>query len=261
MLERAVMVYAMGYFMSRVITLTEESANRVVTQLRSPPEMSYLPTITAKLINLQMKQPMQELLDEEVGALLTDLDDLFLKSTRTKASWTESFSAVLILLMCIEAVQTASDGHASTVLSRNKSDAANLSRPAMCQQLDNTLFAHLKDEFHTFYKSHRTRTGQRNEIGFNPLRHGLEIDRDDGTTQEMRELVNQIKQIRTRYGKLNVSVSATELTGVLGTYMSENSKKLFDLHPDLLTDHVAFRKRNSGRLVLLFLNSFFENRR
>ena len=43
----------------------------------------------------------------------------------------------------------------------------------------------------------------------------------------------------------------------LGDKIAEAAEDLsFDPIPDLLTHHIAFRKRNSGRLVSKFLRSF-----
>jgi hypothetical protein len=98
------------------------------------------------------------------------------------------------------------------------------------------------------------------DMVFNPIRDGL-VDRGlnekDGITQPMVTLVNDIKGIMARHSKYNYYDSGGEKLIFAGGDIKERSKNpTFNRHSDLLTDHMAFRKRNSGRLVAKFLLGF-----
>jgi hypothetical protein len=250
---------AIHYFMSRIITLTSDSARELVTQLRSPPELpiSSDSHTAAKLINLPLKQVMQGILNDEVRVVLQELDNVLESSTRNKGNWANSFCAVLLLLICVEAVQVATDGHISMALIRDKDGTCKLDRIAACRELDDRLCTHIIYLFHAHYKSCRARTGQNAEIGFNPFRHQLQPDENNGITQEMVNLVEEIKQIRAEHGSPPTHLFMIVLT-MSGASINKKSQKLFNQHPDILTDHIIYRKRNSGRLVLRFLDSFLE---
>jgi hypothetical protein len=59
-----------------------------------------------------------------------------------------------------------------------------------------------------------------------------------------------VKMFRVKYG----TVMLINLGGEIDNRTAENPT--FDPKPDLLTNHMTFRKRNSGRLVSKFLKSF-----
>jgi hypothetical protein len=192
------MLHAMHYFMNHIITFTAESAEKAVTHLRAPRlfEIVNGPTLTSTLLNLQIKQAMQALLKEMTRAVLDGLDHILL-GPKTKVSWASTFCVILIICLCIEAVQVASDSFAMAAL--RKDPACRLSRIDICHQLDDKPFKALVDIFHMAYKTSKARNKSR--IGYNPIRNGLVVDENEGVTQQMVDLVNDIKQIMTVHGK------------------------------------------------------------
>src|SRR5271156_5281387 len=111
------MLYAMQYFMSRVITFNKVSAEKAVEGLRRPHKLNFARTLTSTLLNLQIKQAMQGLLSATTDDVLLSLDAA-MSGPKTKAAWADIFCVILILCMCIEAVQVANDGHAMAALRR-----------------------------------------------------------------------------------------------------------------------------------------------
>lgn len=187
----------MHYFMSRIITFTAESGEKAITHLRAPRlfEIVNGPTLTSTLLNLQIKQVMQALLEEMTRAVLDGLERIVL-GPKTKASWASSFCIILIICLCVEAVQVASDSYAVAAL--RKDPACRLSRIEICRELDDISFKSLIDIFHMAYKT--SKANKKTSIGFNPIRNGLAVDGNEGITQQMVDLVNDIKQIMTVHG-------------------------------------------------------------
>lgn len=249
------MFYAMHYFMSRVIIFTKDSAEKAVEGLRRPHKLNFAQTLTSTLLNLQIKQAMQGLLSTTSNAVLESLD-CAMSGPKTKAAWADIFCAILILCMCIEAVQVASDSYAMAAL--RKDPKCGLCRMEICRRLDEEPFKHLTEIFHMAYKT--AKANPKSRIGFNPIRNGLRVDLDEGVTPQMVKLVSDIKAIITARGKdllREVWYSITMLI-IAGNDISRAAAEnpAFDSTPDLLTHHMAFRKRNSGRLVSKFLKSF-----
>jgi hypothetical protein len=93
--------------------------------------------------------------------------------SRTKDSWGASFCAFLVLCLCMEGLQIASDtfvvcdmqkqGVHST-LTRGQSKEA-------CRKIDDNPFNQCKKLFHDIYRSHRDSHRPGREGGFNPLQN------------------------------------------------------------------------------------------
>lgn len=193
------MLYAMQYFMSRIITFTNESAKKAVQHLRRPGplQLADSPTLASKLLNLQIKQAMLTLLRDTTRKVLEELERVFL-GPRTRSSWANAFCVHLILCICIEQVQVALD---STVVAALRNDpSCRLSRIDFCRQLDEEPYRVLVGLFHMAYKTDKAKSGKRT-IGFNPIRNGLLANQEEGITQPMVNLVNDIKRIMTIHGK------------------------------------------------------------
>jgi hypothetical protein len=186
----------MHYFMSRIIMFTDESAKKAITHLRAPIFEIIGPTLTSTLLNLQIKRTMQTLQMDMTRLVLEGLQRVFL-GPKTKASWASCFCITLIICLCIEAVQVASDSHAMAAL--RKDPACHLSRIEICRQLDDKPFKSLVDLFHIAYKTSKAKN--KCYLGLNPIRNGLVVDENGGVTQQMVDLVNEIKQIMTIHGK------------------------------------------------------------
>ena len=185
----------MHWFMSRIVTFTKDSAEKAVGSLRSAQVFPVGQTLTSTLLNLQIKQAMKGLLFKTTKEVLNRLDGKI--SGRKRADWADSFCVILILCMCIEAVQVASDSHAMAAL--RKDSKCGLSRVNICRLLDEGPFKHLTEIFHMCYNT--ARASPKSRIGLNPIRYGLRVDLVEGITPPMVKLVNDIKAIMNTYGK------------------------------------------------------------
>jgi hypothetical protein len=194
------MLYAMHYFMSRIITFTKESAKEVVTSLRAPRMLPYNtgPTLTSTLLNLQIKQTMLTLLKHIMRDVLGGLEQL-LTHRRTKSSWVDSFCVSLILFMCIELVQVQVDSFA--VAACRKDPEFVKYRLNISRALDEEPSLQLEQLFHAAYRTFGSDVKQKGGLGFNPIRNGLRADQNNGITRQMTDLVQSIRQIMERYGK------------------------------------------------------------
>lgn len=191
------MLHAMHCFMSRIITFTKDSAEKAVSRLRRPQVFPSAQALTSTLLNLQVKGAMQSLLRETTNKVLSGLDHAIL-GPKTKVHWAETFCVLLVLCMCIEAVQVASDRFATAALLEHP--GCVVSRPEICQALEER-FKDLTGLFHMAYKTYKTKDNQKSQTAFNPIRNGLVVHKDEGITQQIVDLVNEIKQIMTAYGK------------------------------------------------------------
>lgn len=189
--------------MSRNITFTKNSAEKAAARLRRPQVLPSAEVLTSTLLNLQVKQAMQSLLRDMTKAVLEGLETTILR-LKTKAHWAETFCILLVLCMCIEAVQVASDRYATAALLKHPE--CGLSRLEICQALDDKLFKELTGIFHMVYKTYKAKGNRKSRIGFNPIHNGLVVHQDEGITQQMVDLVNEIKLIMTAYGKRPSSI-------------------------------------------------------
>jgi hypothetical protein len=193
------MLHAMHYFMSRIITFSKSSAEKAVGRLRKPQVLPFAQALTSTLLNLQIKQAMQLLHRETTRSVLAGLEKVI--SAPKKANWADTFCVVLVLCICLEAVQVASDCHAMAAL-RDKPDKCGLSRAQICQDIDSEPFKQLVVLFHIAHKTHN-----KSKKGFNPIRNELVVNQVEGITPLMVNLVNEIKEIMRVHGKYPSSVS------------------------------------------------------
>jgi hypothetical protein len=191
------MLYSMHYFMSRIITFTKESAEKAIGVLQRPHTLKYAQTLSSTLLNLQIKQAMKGLLSETTNAALEELENVMSKSKGKANSWADIFCVILILCMCIEAVQVASDSYAMAAL--RKDPNCGLDRQMICRELDEKPFNHLTELFHMAFKTAKASSKRR--IGFNPIQLGLGINKEEGITPQMVELVYEVKRIMVTHGK------------------------------------------------------------
>jgi hypothetical protein len=146
---------------------------------------------------------MLVLLQETTRQVLEDLEKE-LKS-RTKASWAPCFCVISILCICAEELQVAVDGFAVHQM-LNKDRTNPMSREdgvEISRRLDDLLYRDCANLFHAIYKSRRPKSGQRNERGFNPIRDGVDVDEEEGLTQAMHDLLEEIREILANHGILH----------------------------------------------------------
>jgi len=144
---------------------------------------------------------MHSLLRDLTQDVLRDLEKKLMK--RTEASWAPCFCTILILCICVEEVQASIDGFA-VHSSKKKAGEGAISREdsiGISRRLDDLLFADCKVLFHGIYRSGKGSSGQKNETVFNPIRFEVQIDESKGLTQEMCDLVEDIRDILDVHGK------------------------------------------------------------
>jgi hypothetical protein len=207
--------------MSRVISFTPESAQKVVQSIRSPIQRPYKYNVSSKLLNYQIKRELnmlqQELTSEILEKLQTEL------RRRSKASWATSLCVILILSMCMEAVQIAIDGFiVQKMLESNGTNRLSMSRDDgihIARRLDNRPFKDCMDIFHMIYRSGESRTGT-SKGEFNPIRDGIGLDKVQGIDEDTVQLVNEIRRIMDKYR----TYIARGQQAVLGTDVSQTMK-------------------------------------
>lgn len=186
----------MHFVMSRVISFTRESANKVVQSIRLPMQRPYKYNVSSKLLNYQIKRELNILQYESTSEILEKLQTELRR--RSRASWATSFCVILILSMCMEAVQIAIDGFiVQKMLESNGTNSFSVSRHDgldIARRLDNRPFKDCMDIFHMIYRSGETRTGT-NKGEFNPIRDGIRLDEAQGIDEDTVQLVNEIRRI------------------------------------------------------------------
>jgi hypothetical protein len=194
------MLYAMHYFLNEKLLFTDETAEKALRRLRSPAPLPYMRDLSPKLITRQVKYEMYTLLLEKTKDVLKGLEKQLKKSK--KGSWADCFSVVMLLCMCAEMVQVATDLKVVHDLRSNQGDPS-LSRGTTidaCRKLDNLPIKQCMWMFHTVYKSQRRNSSHKLERAFNPLRDGIQIDAAEGVGEPMVNLVKEICQIVKHLG-------------------------------------------------------------
>jgi hypothetical protein len=186
--------------MSRVIGFTQDSAKKVVQNLRSPMQLPYKHNVSSKLLNHQIKRELNMLQHELTSDILEKLQTELRR--RSKASWATSFCVILVLSMCMEAIQIALDGFTvQKMLENDGTSNLPLTRDdgfGIARRLDNLPFKDCMDIFHMIYRSGESQTGP-NKGGFNPIRDGIEIDKAQGIDEDTVQLVNEIRGVMNVY--------------------------------------------------------------
>jgi hypothetical protein len=191
-------LYAMHFFMSRIITFTKDSAKKAIEVLPRPFQLPYKRSQSSKLLLHQIKMEMNDLQLEMTTKVLDGLEKAL--RSRSRPTWATSFCVIMILCMCIEAVQAAVDGAVvQSILEQRGSNKPSVSREegfAVCRQLEEKVFEECKEIFHIVYKS---KPG-RNERGrFNPILDGIEDDTSQGIDEE--ELVKDVRRVMNNHRK------------------------------------------------------------
>ena len=210
------MLYAMHYFMSRVIIFTRTSAEEVVTSLRAPKMLLYERTLASKLLNLQLKVAMYAVMRDMTRDVLEGLDRE-LRRKGKQSSWAGAFSVVLILCMCIEALQVAVDSF--TVAFGCGTPSFRESAIEIMRISEVHTFEHILILFHGAYRTARSK-----RLGFNPIRDGLAVDEKNGVTQGEADLVHDIRRIMKCHGKYLFSKDINEANFYRGGNRGESKQ-------------------------------------
>ncbi len=192
----------MHFFMSKIITFTKDSANKVVESLRQPMQMPYSRSMSSKLLNSQIKREVQLLQRKLTLEILEKLHAELRR--RSKASWATSFCVIMILSMCMETIQLAIDGFIVQALLKNDmSDLPFESREdgfEIGRRIDELPFRNCLEIFHMMYRSGKFQNESSGKT-FNPIRDGVDVDRSKGIDEETVQLVNDIRRIMSDHRK------------------------------------------------------------
>jgi hypothetical protein len=206
-LRKVMKLHAMHYFMSRIITFTEESAKKAVERLRIPMQLPYKRSLSSKLLMHQIKREMHTQQQELTLKVLKGLEKE-LKS-RSKNSWATSLCVILILSMCMEAVQVAVDGFIvqQKMLEKDRNNTLSVSRDDgfdIGRRLDDLPFEDCREIFHMIYRSS-------SERGFNPIRDGVDVNKSIGIDEDTVILVNDIRRIMRDHRKYTRTLAHAQM--------------------------------------------------
>jgi hypothetical protein len=254
------MLYAMHDFMGRVITIADCTGYRGFEYPDTAKELTYDFEVTSKILNRQLKHAMHLVLQDTTRDVLDRLEREL--KTRTKESWAPCFCTILILCICIEELQIAVDGFAVHQATR-RSKTNGFSRASgfeTSRRLDDLLYNNCKTLFHAIHNSYKSRAGRRNEKGgFNPIRDTYDVNEKDGVTQAMHDLVGEVHEILGDSGDSGEDfkpLCVSQLTELGNDSVDRAMVPSVDTEDETLAAHMAFREKNSGRLVSDFLRSF-----
>ncbi|KAH9207552.1 hypothetical protein DL95DRAFT_527831 [Leptodontidium sp. 2 PMI_412] len=239
LLQNAMKLHAIHYFMCSRITFTDKSACELYKRLA--PGATPQPYLLSRVLNRQIKCVMHKLQREITLEVLENLERSL--HSKRKDYWGTLFCTILILCLCIENMQTVVDVFAVFGMAK-MGDAAFWNRnqsPNACEELDDYPFWQITNLFHDIYSSHRDgRNGGRGEKAFNPLKMAA----NDG---EMGlDMTTQI-MVRLVYNSI-VCNSWAEIVEL------SEKPRLIDLR---YTEPHHIRVNNTGRLAAKFLRSFF----
>jgi hypothetical protein len=187
-------MHAIHYFMSSLITFTDDSAAEVLQNVEHFEDLEApMPTafLSSRLLNRQVKYVMNKLHRDLTANVLEGLERSM--RSRTKDSWGTSFCTILILCLCMERLQAAADTLVVCDM-QNKGFGSRYRRDQSyeaCQHLEEYPFYQCKRLFHEIYKSHREGNGAGREAGFNPLKamgNGVETGLDAATDMMLRRM-------------------------------------------------------------------------
>jgi hypothetical protein len=161
LIKSALKLHAMHYFMSRVVTLTEDSVMRVREVMEDHTSMGD-PHMSSPLLNHQIKCAMHKVHQETTKAVLEGLERSLRR--RSKDSWGPSFCAILILCLCIEDLEIAADIFVACAIMEDGLPSTYNRKQSLdvCTSLEELPFALITRLFHAVYRSQGKR-------GFDPL--------------------------------------------------------------------------------------------
>ncbi len=254
----------MQNLMTISITILGDSSEEVLNTLRRPTQLEYSHNPSVRLINLQIKLVMLDLIRRTYLTVLEELEKQL--RPNAPAQWAPAFCCIMILNMCAEMVQRTADARITSAMddmakSSNGRDK-NGNKPSyedsihVSRMLDDHPISNATGLFHLINKTNKSREGMKREKAFNPIRDGL----DDRTRADLdssaEKLITDIRKIVTKHRKYILIIASLANTNAGDELESRAATPSFHGSSDPFKDHAKFRKRNSGRLVAAFLKSF-----
>ncbi|KAL3428254.1 fungal Zn binuclear cluster domain containing protein [Phlyctema vagabunda] len=242
LVRKVLMLHAINYFISHVVTFSKESASEVLETAGayaycSPSE----PYLSSRLLNRQVKYGMHKLHRELTREVLEGLE----KSMRTKSrdSWGPSLCVLLVLALCIENTQIAADTFVVCDLDNDDDAPSGYNRGHSfnaCVALEEYPFQQCTRLFHDIYRSHKEGTRAK-DSAFNPFKADCEVDVRAGWDRETNMMVLEMREL------IYACEMELEYLSQRPAFITQDTQ----IPPDLI------RLNNTGRLVSQFLLSFF----
>lgn len=193
------MLYSINYFIGRRITYADDSIIKVSQSLTRPAVNTWDSNLVSHLLNRQIKCAMQKLRKQITREVLEELEQEL--RGKTNKAWATCFSVIVIVCIIIEEGQIAMDAilmH-KREFEPQRAPSANIVIGA-CHELDARLFRHMTELFHAVYKTHKSPPSNKKAIIFNPIRDGLDDERDVEVRQDSQFLVYEVRQILQDHG-------------------------------------------------------------
>jgi len=210
--------------------------------------------LSSRLLEGQIKYIVNKMHRDIVSEVLEGLERSM--RSRTKDSWPISFSAILLLSMCIEELEV------SAVNSALSSDPTT-TNPVLgaCRSLEEYPFKTCTKLFHDIYKTHKEASGGSRESGFNPFRecdvgkeHAIwSPDLNQPATKMVREL-HQMITTSCKYSFLSKLINSVDWHAFSDGELQEMRSQPSGFEMGLQ----EVGKNARGRLVSNFLLSFMD---
>ena len=237
--------------MGSLITFSDASAREIYTRI-APEEPRY-EYLSSRLLSRQIKYCMHKLHRELALSVLEELERSL--RSRTKDSWGQSFCTLLVVCLCIEGLQTATDTMVVCSL-REKGEASEYRRnqsKTACEELDEYPFQLSQKLFHEIYRSHRE---GRSDKSFNPLRRVSE-NKSPGVDSVTEKMVRMIFGLVYNKCEYIFDCHALQRLIVIGSEILELSERPVIIDFGNSSEPGDIRINNTGRLAAKFLRSFF----
>jgi hypothetical protein len=215
------MLHAIHYFMGSLVTFTSDSAAVVYAAVYEcsphfnvPPE----PYLSSRLLNRQLKFVMHRLHRDITGEVLEGLEKSM--RSRTKDASGHCFAAILVLCLCIEALQIAADRFVvcDKIKEGDKSKYRRAQSRKACEEVEDCVYERCTKLFHGIFRSRKERKDGAREGGFNPLRlvrEGVETGLDEPTERMVRSVYGWVNESRklalTRISIMQLTTQKTAL--------------------------------------------------
>lgn len=197
----------MQYFMGRILTFTKDSSSMVTKVSRNTLGIDIPPdTVSSRLLNRQLKHAMHILREAQTKTVLEEFERHLKKREQTE--WPVSFCVVLILCLCIEDIQMATNNFVNND-SGMSHDLHNESYQT-CRELEDKPYRQYTQLFHDMYRSHKQPNGHAIDGGFNPI---LQVGGYETCwSQDRRDMISSIRQLIKDSGGCIIFTNPTGLT-------------------------------------------------
>jgi hypothetical protein len=230
------MVNRIHYAIDHLITFNEESASKSLENLQNPPATPpSLSFLSAKVLNRQIKGVFHFLQKELQKGVLDEFDKELRQ--KNKDDWALYLCTFLVLCMCAEEIQVATDGIVLKIISDEGGDPTKPSRARqvgieVCSRIERYVLGHSWILVH----------GKLNGVLRKPniFIHGCPIDDESGHTESVVNLVDDIRQIITDH---------SEGPALLGGILADQSQKTTYSRRQETSTSAALRKRSENTKV------------